>query len=326
MKKIFMFAAMASVALASCVKNEPVANVEQGDLITFDAPVVAPVTKANAEFEGESFKVYSYYQAGEADYAGAGTIYINGATVDNEFATGKWKVTDKEYYWPKNGHLSFVAYSPVSASATSAADKLTIAYVVNSAANEDLLVSEWNNKLTYGATGEVPLAFNHVLSNVNFTFTSAIDNPAGDVVSITGITLKKVNTTATYTQPYNTAGSWGATSVTTDYTVYTGEPVLLKNLVLTQQEFLLLPQTLTDDVVLHVDYTLPADGADGTPTTLAQEADIKLNSDTTIATWSKGIKYNYTITFDVRTMTFVPTVVEDTNWTVGVDGSLSDTL
>ena len=41
MKKFFMFAAMASVALASCVKNEPAMTVAQQDEIAFDLPVVA---------------------------------------------------------------------------------------------------------------------------------------------------------------------------------------------------------------------------------------------------------------------------------------------
>ena len=330
MKKFFMFAAMASVALASCTKNEPAASVEQGELITFDAPVVAPVTKAgNAEFLGDSFKVYSYYSE-EDEYDGTGTIYINGAVVNKNLGDGKWKVDGKEYYWPKNGKLSFVAYSPVSVDASSDADALTIEYTVPSEANEDLLVSAWNNDLTYGTAGEVPLAFNHVLSSVNFTFAAMTESSAADVVGITKIELQEVNTSATYTMQYSSVGEWGISSSPANYTLYSGNKVLLKSLALTKNDLLLLPQTLSDDVILHVEYTLPADAADGTETTLAQEADIQLNTaianSSALATWAQGTKYNYTITFDVQTMTFVPTVVEDANWVDGVNVSAEKVL
>ena len=52
MKKFFMFAAMASVALVSCVKNEtaPIAEEAQQE-ITFALPVLSPNLKSTNEIQ-----------------------------------------------------------------------------------------------------------------------------------------------------------------------------------------------------------------------------------------------------------------------------------
>jgi hypothetical protein len=93
--------------------------------------------------------------------------------------------------------------------------------------------------------------------------------------------------------------------------------------------FYLLPQDL-DDVRLNIAYTIPCDGVDG-PATLAQTAEVVLGNalntqDTKIAAWTQGVKYNYTITFDLATMTFVPKVVEEDGWQTPVEGTLTEIL
>ena len=55
MKKLFFFAAIASVAFASCVKNDPAPSVTEQHEITFAAPVVSPATKASVYYEGTTY-------------------------------------------------------------------------------------------------------------------------------------------------------------------------------------------------------------------------------------------------------------------------------
>ena len=138
MKKFFMFAAMASVAFVSCLKNDPTpkANPVGEKQIVFSSPVVGTPTKG-AEINGTTFPVdtnfavFAYYQQGNGAYN------YNDATVElymdevkcsakkdsegklpnvdgtEQDGKGAWFPADgSKYYWPKNGLLTFVAASP----------------------------------------------------------------------------------------------------------------------------------------------------------------------------------------------------------------------
>lgn len=126
MKKFFFLAAIASVALAGCTKNEPV-SYDNPTRIGF-SPISQRVT-TKAEYYGEQ----------NATYTGAGSTYEKflayaaftedntTAPSDNFFAaagveceyeptgypTGSdfWAPADI-YYWPKAGYLTFHAFSP----------------------------------------------------------------------------------------------------------------------------------------------------------------------------------------------------------------------
>lgn len=313
MKKFFMFAAMASVALVSCVKNEPVATVEQGEAITFNAPIVSPATKAAEQvaFDKESFKVYAYYE-------GDKSLYINNATVS---ADNDWKTN---YFWPKNDGLSFVAYWPTDETPSVTKDALTLAYTVPDGAQEDLLISQWNKDVMYETKdGAVDVVFHHVLSYVNFNITGT--NTAIANVAVTEVTLTGVQNSQTVTSAYAAEKpSWtGEASGSATYEI---EGEKLGEI---EGDFYLLPQALTN-VKLNIAYTIPCDGVDG-PSTLAQTAEVALgdavNTESAkIVAWQQGVKYNYTITFDLKTMTFVPTVVQEDNWKTPVEGTLNPSL
>ena len=204
MKKLFMFAAMASVALASCVKNEPVATVEQGDAILFNSPVVAPATKATNDddavaFPHTNFDAYAWYSATAFDAENDAAVYFSKKTFTN--AGSYWSAT--QAYWPKNGVLSFVAYAPAAAVTTPActAAKLTFSYTVADAIGDqkDLLYSDWvfdktsedqegTNK--FSQTG-IDLPFHHALSAVDFKLQAA-DTDAASLIKIRSITLNAV--------------------------------------------------------------------------------------------------------------------------------------
>ena len=231
MKKFFMFAAMASVALVSCVKNEPSVSLNDNQTaIKFAAPVMSPNVKAATEIADnypttEKFAVWAYYYDKTTDneaynnFAG-GEVYMNEVVVSYD-GTSTWKAA-QIYYWPKNGSLTFAAYSPAD-NALNTADKfsytaqgLQIAgYVVpaDDAEQKDLLFSDRtydlkaNNDVnevgdTDPYTG-VTMNFKHALSSIVFRAKTDIEyneSPKNTKISIENITLTNINSVGTFNQ------------------------------------------------------------------------------------------------------------------------------
>lgn len=115
MKKLFYFAA-AAVALAACAKNEVIpVNSGENQEITFN---VAPKTKADPQTFNTNnvFASWAYYlpkdKTWNANWKEAveyiGTEYV-GSTIS--FKDNVWKDQTTSYYWPKEGSLTFFAYS-----------------------------------------------------------------------------------------------------------------------------------------------------------------------------------------------------------------------
>lgn len=124
MKKIFFFAVVASVSLAGCTRNESVKFETPDTPISFTA-IASPATKAAVAGEmpaayktGEKFTVFAAWT--ETAYPGSvtPTVFMAGAdakdrcTYDGTLEAWKPAVT---YYWPKNGYLTFAAFSPADA-------------------------------------------------------------------------------------------------------------------------------------------------------------------------------------------------------------------
>ena len=177
MKKFFMFAAMASVALVSCVKNEtaPVAISAEQEIV-FESPILLPNVKSTNEIQNNfptdvHIGVWAHFfnndQAGDnytewvdgqlymgKAQGGLELQYFEDLEVDNPnnatATVGTWKNATNKYYWPKNGSLTFSAYAPYSdktkAAASVDANGIHFKdYVVDHETNskqEDLLFSE----------------------------------------------------------------------------------------------------------------------------------------------------------------------------------------
>ena len=225
MKKFFIFAAMAGAALVGCTKNEPAADADQ-QMITFAAPVVSPNTKAATE-------VWNNYPTAEAyDFAVWAKYYVDGSYKNNKYQSGTYTTwaggqtymkevvvshdantwaPAQNYYWPKNGSLTFIAYAPASkanyAEATATGITFTDYPVSTTPANQvDLLFSErtYNQQKssmdkTAGSntTGSTPgvtedvykgvhISFKHALSSILFNIKTKEDYEG------TTITLKQI--------------------------------------------------------------------------------------------------------------------------------------
>ena len=328
MKKFFMFAAMASVALASCTKNEPAASVEQGEAIVFNSPVVAPVTKATSALETlhQNFGAYAYYST--VDYTGTNEVcYLS----NREFTPNKtgetvnyWGTTNA--YWPKNGKLTFVAYAPKSgvnvptpdAEETDAA-KLTLNYTVpNAIASQvDVLYSAWVADKTsedqasndYNATG-IEIPFHHALSAVKFQVKAA-STAVAPFMKIKGITLSGVKNSGTLTVPYGDDPAWDDQNGTATYTVLAAATDVTSSIgfddvaavdLNSGTQFILLPQEGTAN--LNIEYFIKADDGSWLLQSTG-ETPISLPMD-----WEIGTRYTYTLVFNLDEIKLAPVVEE----------------
>ena len=247
MKKFFFIAAIASAALVSCTKNEvtPVAEQE----ITFQAPVLYPTTKATDEVvnnypTSNDFAVWAHYVA-DAEYTNfaEGQLYMNEKVVKYD-GTSSWKTDGDQYYWPKNGSLTFIAYAPSSVAANAAvgASGITFSdYVVSNDATEqvDLLFSEraYNKTSVDDETikPDVPtspnaggihdpytgvhISFKHALSSILFTARLS------EAYTGTKITLKRIELTnvKSYGNFNQGLADNGTATTTADADLWTGE-------------------------------------------------------------------------------------------------------
>ena len=118
MKKYLLFATAACAALAACTKNEvkPV-NVDQE--ITFQAVVDKAATKGgtfdnNVKYPTDRpFGTFAFFYTSHDGYTKDAPKYIDNAKVEHITSTsGSAWTTNPKYYWPKQGYLTFMSYSP----------------------------------------------------------------------------------------------------------------------------------------------------------------------------------------------------------------------
>lgn len=207
MKKYFFFAACASVAFASCVNDVPDLALESQQKIVFEAPVVSPSTRvdeiANNYPTTESFKVWAhYYKNGTYSTFAEGTMFMNNVTCNYDDVLKGWSAGD--YYFPKNGSLTFMAYSPSSVTGASiVANGINFTdYVVDGDVSKqvDLLYSERAyNKEEIDDMATIPYAgvtlnFKHALSSIRFAVKAYADYGA------TKIYIKKIEVVNAYSK------------------------------------------------------------------------------------------------------------------------------
>lgn len=223
-KLIVLFSAVA--ALAACSKNEVVPAVS-GENVEISYKV-APRTKADPQaFDTKNvFASWAYYlpngKSWETNFKEA-QIYIGkdgeeGATIS--YGNNVWKDQTTSYYWPKEGNLTFFAYSLNSNSLTDKSGTDTHFTCLNHDSqygifgtlnldthpNTDFLVADiasdkTANENVYNFNG-VPTLFKHKLSRVKFAVRKKSDYP-GATITLNSITFKNLVNGMTYTQYQN---------------------------------------------------------------------------------------------------------------------------
>ena len=212
-KLIVLFSAVA--ALAACSKNEVVPAVS-GENVEISYKV-APRTKADPQaFDTKNvFASWAYYlpsgKKWATDYKDA-KIYIGkeaeeGVTIS--YGNNVWKDQTASHYWPKEGNLTFFAYSLNSSALTDKSGPYTYftclhhesqygisgSLNLDTNPNTDFLVADiasdkTANEKVYNFNG-VPTLFKHKLSRVKFAVRKKSDYP-GATITLNSITFKNL--------------------------------------------------------------------------------------------------------------------------------------
>lgn len=348
MKKFFFLAALASVALASCVKNEP-AKVDSQKEITFSSPVLASATKTpvagemdNPYSTSESFNVYAVWHDG--DFSGPWTdhsLYMDDVATSYSTTLDGWHATPS-YYWPKNGKLTFAAYSPSEIGGTAhayGATGLTITgfqVPAAAAAQYDVMYSEraYNKNSSTGTSTDykgVDIKFKHALSSIQFAISTDLDYSSSVTIRLKKISLYGVNSKGDFAEGITNEVTYANTPVWTNQTdevtntnayVYYNNPTGLTvtntmtnlNGKPNQTDLILLPQTLPVNATVVIEYTI--DPVDGTTPEIAQTHTQTINTLTT--TWDPGNRYTYQITIGLDEIYFAPIIENWTEQTVSI--------
>ena len=348
MKKFFLFAAMAGVALTGCVKTESeVAVKSDSNRIVFDSPVVSSVTRAlidGTEYpDNVPFSVYAQYKNATTS---EDLLYMNNVTTEYVTSTPGTKqeswVPVGNYYWPKQGTLSFAAYSPTAAqdAFTSVAwtDDAGFTFtgfnaVTNNDATKlyDLMYSDYvadqeqSDEADYEKYYGIQLTFRHALSALVFKAKTEEDYGADAVIKITNIeVLNPVGSgDLSVTNGTGSRANWttGADVASMAVTGVTGATQLTNTEVPQGNEMLMVPQTFDGDVKVKITYTMQM-ATSAAPVTHTYEVALNtLNesdgaSSTTHDGWDASRRYTYNIIIGLDKIYFAPTVEEWTDITV----------
>ena len=353
MKKFFFIAAIASAALVSCTKNEVITVADQHE-ITFSAPVVGPQTKAQYGEIGvnynasEHFGVYAVHTPEELTTWAAGSLYMGtpnatgaaeGLEVLKAAGENYWAPT-APYYWPKEGYLSFAAYSPIDVTGTvtyGATGLSVLGHTVsaNTAEHVDFMYAprvynrqsstEETNDVN-GAAGNkhnyegVNILFNHAMSSIVFKVARAKDIDATTVISLNRLTITKPCMTADFAETITDGATYKASPVWSNFTNNT-ENLVTYNvpvaLTTTLKEYvnktgevdndvILIPQDITNDMDVIIDYTIFTPGGHS----VEQKTKIDLNATGRPTKWEIGKRYTYNITIGLDEVIFDPAVTD----------------
>lgn len=339
MNKHIFYVAAACAALASCVKNEVRVNAPDKE-ITFQTVS----TKADGAAFDKTHKFYSYAyflekgKKWDANHDTA-TPYIDNALIAYESTpNGIYWAAAKPYYWPKQGSLTFFAWTDDTAAPSIAGDGATVTcahdtgikienYSVMDNLNKDILVAEIAKDKTANetVTGRdwsegVPTVFRHALAKVEFNVNKkkAYENVTFRVKSIT---LNNVSTKGTFTQGSPTEGwGWSGQNTPDDLTVFssttgmdvtkTAEPAPAKFNALnpgTGDYSIVLPQNFGATSTLTIVYDIITSYITGHPVT-ETVTETKALKDIYKSDWACKNKYILWITLGLNEIYWDPSV------------------
>lgn len=309
MKKSFFVLGVAVAALASCT-NEEVVDMPQSRAIQFGTFVNHSTRNSVVETTETNFKKFFVFgNYGEGTWTRVYTnVAVNGGTVDDQTT---W-TPEQTAYWQANQKYNFGAYSDGgnkldNADFDAAKQTLTFpSYTPNN--NNDLIVAipkTVDSKEDPAANGKVGLSFQHMLSQVKFTFknTDSYDYKM-EISDIKVNAIKTTKGTATYSES-------GAPSI-----VWNTQDALTE-----EYDFGILgdiAEEFTDDTHTTTCFVIPQNNEQlevSFTATFSDEAEEIKNSTfkgnlaysgTTEGTkkneWTPGFKYNYTVTINGSTV------------------------
>lgn len=337
MKKVFI-ALAAVAALASCSKS----NVEYAPTgeIGF-VPVTKGITKSmitDGTFPpSESFNVWAWYNE-----VGTGTSVTAWDTETDKFYFEEGEFINKgaswggktPYYWPKVGSLLFAGYYPTSIanSVDYTFDSSNNQMVFSNIKQSEVAANGYSEDIMYfnmtpvsHNSGPVGVVFKHALSWVTVNLARPTDNT--DAAEYPKITVNEVTFTNVKPQGTGTVTGtdgtivWTANGTAAPKTV-TSEDVVLSTTPQMQKQPLFIPQTLTAEMKLEVEYTIASSANESFTETysiaLAGMNGTQGEETVTVNAWDPAKHYTYNITIGIEEILIAPTVTPWEEVTVAV--------
>ena len=340
--KVILFAGAAVLALAACSKNEVVETNDHAIGFSNYAPKVvdgradATFVNGNDLVSGKEFVVYGYNQKAADFSTTLNPTFMPGVEVTynggNTLATAENNKYSPTRYWPKdeaNNKLAFYAYYPVSTyvvpTVTAGLGSYAVTVDTNPSKNVDFLVADLVKDQAYSKTdntGAVMLNFKHQLAKVQFLVNTNVTDE-NTKVTLNSLTVKDVKTTGTLTPAYGTEFStaWSGLAVPKDFTVYSSAMPLSATAVIkdTAHTYLMVPQTLGDEVVATVVYTYQTGKDEAVTNTVNVKLNDIMSGDAAITSWEKNNYIVYTFTIGLQPIKFAATV---SAWDTEKDGKV----
>ncbi len=339
MKKL-IFAAIAIVSFAGCVKNE-VHETALNNEIGFQAVVGKNLTKAQSTgpIASDAYNDEDTFGAFATLNDGTNRLYLggdHGVTISKD-TDDSWREVGNTYYWPKKGSMIFYAYHPSSVSASvtlplTGTPGLTITnYTIADDHTVDLMVAKPYKVSDVTASGvtttPVPAVFQHVLtwiSSVKFQAEKLL--ASGDKFTVKSVKFLNLKNVGTYTLDLEATegkgGSWGTPTGNVEYVWFTGAkditaitPTPLNTEAVdggTGLYQFAIPQTITTATDhIEIIYTVTLNGVESSDITITLKpaADI---------TWGINTKVTYTITLGLDEILWTPDVE---TWVDGANNS-----
>lgn len=344
-------AVLAGVALVGCTKNERTTElIDSQKEISFTTPVLGASTKANVfgEMDNpysklEHLSVYAVWHTNV--FAGTWddhSLYMDDVKTAYSSTLNGWTSSavtgGLTYYWPKNGYLTFAAYSPsdlgTGVTHSYGANGLEITdFQVPAAATAqfDVLYSERSYNKQKGSANtntpydDVDLDFHHALSSIQFGIKTNTDYTSSVAIKLYKISVYGVNSKGNFSEgitdevSYANTPAWSSQSEIVDaanaYVYYnnaSGLDVdstekLLNGYDAYQTDLILLPQNLPATGYVKIEYGI--DPAGTTTPEIKQTHTVQLNT-LSATKWEPGKRYTYHVTIGLDEIYFAPEVID----------------
>lgn len=286
MKRLFILATAATVALASCTKTQVVYN-EAPEEIGFKA-VTGVMTKAVDSWDTAT-EVMGLFAVKSDE-----STYLNNVQFKKDateaYFVGWDGTAHKPYYWPLNEALDFIVYAPYDISADLTSDVLTIPVDNTGTDQKDVLYGEEKLVDKTKQAAAYPVNMKHALTWIKVNIVADQDG----VLNVTELNLTDIVPSGTLNVDYTTANdpelSWTNPGTKAPVSVCTGAVGTAG----VTKDFLIIPAA--EQTSFDLTYTL--NGGSSLNTSLEIDGE-----------WKAGFKYVYNISVAASEIKITPTVL-----------------